>query len=100
MHVRLHVVVSSEDPAVIESVKEHLLRIFPGFSCSPAREQASLNNCSEFYATASCTPEEARRLYETLNNDFDGEEDDCSAYGFNTKMFDPDVYYLQMETYR
>ena len=41
--------------------------------------------------------EQAETLRQTLNNDWDGEFDDCDAYGFNTIMFHPHVYYLQFQ---
>lgn len=97
MFLKLHVVVESLDEKVIQEVQEDLKKIDPNFSCSPSKEQESLNNCSEFYATLNCSKETLDYLYKTLNNDFDGEPDDCWAYGFNTKMFNKNVYYLHME---
>ena len=39
------------------------------------------------------------RNLDQLNNDWDGEVDDCIAYGFNTKMFDSLVYHLNFQLY-
>ena len=38
-------------------------------------------------------------LLSKLNNDWDGEKDDCQAYSFNTTMFHPNVYYLQFQSF-
>ena len=38
-------------------------------------------------------------LLSKLNNDWDGENDDCQAYSFNTTMFHPNVYYLQFQSF-
>ncbi|WP_240937772.1 hypothetical protein [Faecalicoccus pleomorphus] len=51
----------------------------------------------EFYSTVQLEKEQAEVLWQTLNNDWDGEFDDCDAYGFNTIMFHPHVYYLQFQ---
>jgi hypothetical protein len=95
--LKLHVVVKGLSEQTVKEVQQHLLEIWPNFYFSHSREQHSLRDCLEFYATTSCSKEEAQKLYEVLNNDWDGEPDDCIAYGFNTKMFDPNVYYLSME---
>ena len=42
--------------------------------------------------------QEINDLLDVLNNDWDGDHYDCDAYGFNTKMFDENVYYLQFQT--
>ena len=68
------------------------------FSYSPSREQPSLNGCIEWYATADLSDQEINDLLDVLNNDWDGDHYDCDAYGFNTKMFDENVYYLQFQT--
>ena len=96
MRVRLHVVVEGDEIAS-QNVKESIHKIEEKFSFSPTREQPSLQRCVEFYASADLQQEEIKALKEQLNNDWEGEEDDCCAYGFNTKMFHPDVYYLQIE---
>ena len=43
--------------------------------------------------------EKAQEVLDQLNNDWDGEVDDCIAYGFNTKMFDSLVYHLNFQLY-
>lgn len=97
VNVRLYVVVDSEDEAIVKQVQDDLKARCPQLGFSPAREQESLNHSVEFFGTARISKEAYDELYRTLNNDWDGEEDDCSAYGYNTKMFNPHVYYLQME---
>lgn len=98
MKVRLHIVVTPEDPEICAVVKQELLDKAPMLHFSPEREQPSLDNCLEFYATGEMDADQYETLRQWLNNDWDGTEDDCSAYGFNTKMFNSHVYYLQMET--
>ena len=53
----------------------------------------------EFFATCQITKEKAQEVLDQLNNDWDGEVDDCIAYGFNTKMFDSLVYHLNFQLY-
>ena len=43
--------------------------------------------------------EKAQEVLDQLNNEWDGEVDDCIAYGFNTKMFDSLVYHLNFQLY-
>lgn len=97
MLVRLHVVIDTEDTGTEEEIKEQLRSYCPDLSFSPSREQPSLMNCREFYSTVQLEKEQAETLRQTLNNDWDGEFDDCDAYGFNTIMFHPHVYYLQFQ---
>lgn len=99
MLARLHVVISSENPQDYETVKHHLLRINPHFSISPYREYAGLKNHSEFFITCNIQQDEVQPLLDSLNNDWDGENDDCICYGFNTKMFHHLVYYLGFTLY-
>ena len=94
MFARLHVIVSSEDDKEIQMIKDLLLDINPNFSISPSRVYAGLKDHSEFYITCDITKEEVQPLLDQLNNDWDGEMDDCICYGFNTKMFHELVYYL------
>ena len=82
MLARLYVIIESED-------------INPNFSISPSREYAGKKDCSEFFVTANLDVTEVPLLLERLNNDWDGEIDDCSCYGFNTRMFHDLVYYLE-----
>jgi hypothetical protein len=97
MIVRLHVVVDDESSNVIDDVKTSLGSVAPAFSLSPSRPQPSLANCAEFYGTADMEMNDILEILQKLNNDWDGDEYDCSAYGFNTKMFHPHVYYLQFQ---
>ncbi len=97
MLVRLHVVVDTEEKSIEEEIKEELLSYCPSMSFSPSREQPSLMHCIEFYTTAQMEKEQAEHLRQKLNNDWDGDFDDCDAYGFNTIMFHPHVYYIQFQ---
>lgn len=99
MKIRLHVVVDKEDEAIVQLVEEELLRLHSDFSFSPSRLQPSLAGCMEFYATGEIEEEKIETLLSQLNNDWDGEMEDCQAYGFNTTMFHPNVYYLQFQTF-
>ena len=56
-------------------------------------------NCLEFYGSATLDSNEIESLLSQLNNDWDGENDDCQAYSFNTTMFHPNVYYLQFQSF-
>lgn len=94
MLARLHVIISSEDEKDYQRVKNELLTINPQFSISTSREYAGLKGHSEFYITCDLVENEVIQLLNQLNNDWDGEKDNCICYGFNTKMFDDIVYYL------
>lgn len=96
MKSRLHVVVEGSEETA-ENLKQKLSQLQNKLSYSPTREQPSLFNCYEFFCTADLTQEEIDTLKASLNNDWEGEEDDCSAYGFNTIMFDPCMYYVQFQ---
>ncbi len=96
MKFRLYVVVDREDENIVEEVKSELLKFDSSLSFSPSREQPSLAGCLEFYCTGHG---DVDSLLEVLNNDWDGDSEDCSAYGFNTKMFHPHVYYLQFQIF-
>lgn len=95
MLARLYVIISSEDQKDYQTVKNMLLQIEPGLSISPYREYAGKKDCSEFFVTADLEEKQIEPLLNQLNNDWDGEIDDCSCYGFNTKMFHELVYYLE-----
>ena len=99
MKIRLHVVVDKEDDAVVEVVQNALNEICSKMSYSPSRLQPSLAGCMEFYATSDLSEDEIDDLLSKLNNDWDGENDDCQAYSFNTTMFHPYVYYLQFQSF-
>ena len=77
---------------------------FSSRSCtsSPRRLQAEAKEKRvrvEFYATSDLSEDEIDDLLSKLNNDWDGENDDCQAYSFNTTMFHPNVYYLQFQSF-
>ncbi|EOS60250.1 hypothetical protein C815_01630 [Firmicutes bacterium M10-2] len=91
----LYVVVKGNEQNAKE-VQQHLKDIIQDPSFSPMREQASLNECIEFYVTWPIE-NNFKTIQEQLNNDWTGEEGDLDAYGFNTKMFDPCVYYLRLQ---
>ena len=95
MFFRLHVIISSENEKDEKLIKDLLYQIRPTLSISPAREYAGLKDHSEFYITVDLKPEEVQPLLDQLNNDWDGEMDDCDCYGFNTKMFDELIYCLE-----
>ncbi len=73
MLIRLHVVIDTEDTGIEEEIKEQLRSYCPDLSFSPSREQPSLMNCMEFYSTVQLEKEQAEVLWQTLNNDWDGE---------------------------
>ena len=99
MKIRLHVVVDQEDEAVVELVQNALNEICSKMSYSPSRLQPSLAGCMEFYATGELNEKEIDHLLSELNNDWDGEADDCQAYSVNTTRFHPNVYYLQFQSF-
>lgn len=81
----------------MEEIKAKLLALCPDLSFSPSREQPSLNDCLEVYASARIDESQKSMLLETLDSDWDEDEDLYWAYGFNTRPFDSRVYYLQLE---
>lgn len=95
MLVRLYVVIDQEDEALEQEVKKKLNEICPSMSFSPSRPQASLANCLEFNGSASI--EDIDALRSALNNDWTQGQGEVEAYGFNTKMFHPHVYYLLLQ---
>lgn len=94
MLARIHIIIDSENNDDYLTVKEELNKLYPHFSISPARPYHGKAHSSEFFVTANMTQEEADLLILKLNNDFDGEDYDLEAYGFNTKMFHSLVYYI------
>ncbi len=94
MLARLHVIIDSEEEKDYLEVVETLNKLYSGFSISPYRPYVGKAKSSEFFVTADMSKEEADLLIPQLNNDFDGEDYDLEAYGFNTKMFHPLVYYI------
>ena len=97
--VLLQVVVQAKEESMAVDVQKELSALVPGFSYSPIREQESLNDCLEFMATGEVDEAGRQLLIKTLDRGWDVDEDEDLywAYGFNTKMFNPNVYYLQLE---
>ena len=54
-----------------------------------------LKGHSEFYCTFKIYENEIQSLLDKLNDDWEGEMEDCICYGFNTKMFHELVYCLE-----
>ncbi|MCD7892399.1 MAG: hypothetical protein LUG60_01735 [Erysipelotrichaceae bacterium] len=97
MFGKLHVVISSNQEEDYEMIKDLLYKINNNFSISPMRS-LSKDSC-DFYVTCHMSKDEVQPLLDKLNNDWDGELDDCVCYGFNTKMFHPLVYHLALILY-
>lgn len=95
----LYVVLSSDKEEDYLKVKEELLEIYDGFSISPYKESTMERNAVEFFATCQISKDKVQEVLDKLNNDWDGEYDDCIAYGFNTKMFNSLVYHLNFQLY-
>lgn len=95
----LFVVIESEKEEDYNRIKEQLMQINPEFSISPYKDSMFTAHAIEFYATFHIEEKAVDALLAQLNNDWDGEHDDCIAYGFNTRMFDPQVYYLAFQLY-
>lgn len=81
---------------------EKLRKDVPSLSCTPFREEPSLEDCLEVLGTATVDEQTKEKVLSTWDNDWDSNEDrDGSeqywAYAFNTKMFDPILYYLELE---
>ncbi len=98
-HVTMKVVVSSLDEQTAFDVQHELKDLLPSLTFSPCRAEPSLEGCIEFHASGACDSTQKERLVSFLNNDFDHDEEETEywAYGFNTKMFNPLVYYIFMD---
>ena len=92
---RLYVIINSNKEEDCEMIKDQLSKIRSDFSFSPSREYPAQKGASDFFATCDLDEEEVQPLLDQLNNDWDGDVDDCICYGFNTKMFHPLVYFLE-----
>lgn len=97
MRLHLYMVVTPASQETVQEVQQALSARMPALSYSPSLEQGSVDDCLEFHATAECSPQEAEDLLHWMNNDPDGEDGEYWAYGFNTKMFDPHVYYFRLD---
>lgn len=95
----LYVVIESEKEEDYQRIKDKLLQVNQDFSVSPCKESAMAAHAVEFYVTFQSDEQQTKEILEQLNNDWDGEYDDCIAYGFNTRMFDSLVYYLAFQLY-
>lgn len=95
----LYVVMTSNREEDYQMIKEKLLKINPNFSISPYKESYMEKNAIEFFVTFETEESQVRNILDQLNNDWDGPYDDCMAYGFNTKMFDPLIYHLTFQLY-
>lgn len=95
----LYVVMTSDKEEDYHMIKEKLLKMNPKFSISPYKESYMEKNAIEFFVTFETEENEVKNILAQLNNDWDGEYDDCIAYGFNTKMFDPLIYHLAFQLY-
>ena len=93
----MQVVADTEKESDCQEIQKELKSYCPNLSFSPVREQPSLRGCLEFFATAKIDDECKEALIKNLNNDWDEEDDVYTAYGFNTKMFNPKVYWMLME---
>lgn len=96
-NVRLNVVVNTPYEESVIAVQNELAAMVPSLSFSPIREQPDLNECMEFAATGVVNQETKQIMIDTLDNDWEEADDAYWAYGFNTKMFNSEVYYLYME---
>lgn len=97
IHLILRLVVNT-DEAGLEQVEARMKEDCPQLSFSPWIEREELDDCLETRGTAVVSPEEKEVLLGTWDNDWDTDDEDCFwAYGFNTKMFDSRVYYLQLQ---
>lgn len=81
----------------VRAIQEILKKRISDISFSPDREQPSLNDCIEFYASFQIEKDQLPALECFLNNDWTGDSGDLESYGFNTKMFDSQVYYLRLQ---
>ena len=97
MKLHLYIVVTPALEQTVHQVQTRLRQALPDLSFSPAAEQQSLENCLEFHGTADCTGQEAETFLHWLNNDPDGGDGEYWAYGFNTRMADPAIYYFRLE---
>lgn len=97
--LRMRVVVSSEEESQGLAIQNELLKICPKLSFSPMRLEPSLEGCLEFAASGTVDEHERGVLVDTLDNDWDYDDQDDLywAYGFNTQLFDKCVYYLELE---
>ncbi|MDY3036235.1 MAG: hypothetical protein SOS22_08470 [Absicoccus sp.] len=92
----LYVVVDSLESQRIEDVQSALSKL-GDFHFSPVRNQDSLIDCSEFYATIQCAEPTWNTLIPQFNAYWSAHDETWMDYGYNTPMFHPDVYYLEIK---
>ncbi len=99
INVLIQLVVSPEDERIMERVQKDLLTFCPGLSFSPDREAPGLNDCLECRATGTMDEAQKERLIEETNRSWDENEERTvfEAYGFNSRFFDKNIYYMEME---
>ena len=92
----LYVVVDTLEEKQVNKVQSALSQL-GNFHFSPIREQASLISCSEFYATMQCEKRTWEALIPQLNAYWTKDDETWLDYGYNTRMFHPHVYYLEIK---
>lgn len=92
----LYCVVDSLERQRIEDVQSALSKL-GHFHFSPVRKQDSLIDCSEFYATIQCDEKTWESLIPQLNTYWSINDETWMDYGYNTPMFHPHVYYLEIK---
>lgn len=96
--VHLYAVFETLDEQKAKAVCERIRALDPDLNFSPFREQPSLNGCLEAHATGVADKAQRQALLAAIDDDWDvnEEESEFQAYGFNTKMMDPLLYYVQI----
>lgn len=96
--VILTVVLSTLDEDKALEVQQQLKSYDENLSFSPCIEREDLKECLEFRGSGDVDEKQKAEMIAHLCDDFDQDGDDYYwAYGFNTTMFNPLVYYLAME---
>jgi hypothetical protein len=99
MKVLIRAVVASLNSEDVKTVQDLLKSFVPDLSFSPEREVEELEACVEFRATGTVTKEQKEEMIAKIDDDWDMDEDETEywAYGFNTKMITPLLYYIQLD---
>lgn len=98
----LKVVVHPGSQPVLQRGLDALKADLPALSFSPAREAQGLEDCLECIGSAVVDEEQKALILSKWDNDWDESEERGGleyywAYAFNTKMFAPELYYLELE---
>lgn len=98
----LKAVVHPDEPAACMRAVEAMKEAVPDLSFSPFREADALEDCAEAIGSAIVDQTQKECVLSKWDNDWDeSEERDGTtyywAYAFNTKMFCPELYYLELE---